>query len=93
VCVWLVVGVFGLCCVVWLYVLCGVCLWCEMCVCVWCDVWCVRVCVSVFVCVVCVCGCGVFVCVTLSVISCNNNPLHLQRVGRGVQNKKQTIRA
>jgi hypothetical protein len=29
------------------------------------------------------------VCVSMSVIRCNNNPLHLQRVGRKGQNKKE----
>jgi hypothetical protein len=40
---------------------------------------------TVYVCVcvcVCVCGARARVCVPLSAISCNINPLHLQRVGR-----------
>lgn len=37
----------------------------------------------------CVCACvHVFVCVPPSVNRCNNNPLHLKRVGRRGQNKK-----
>jgi hypothetical protein len=33
----------------------------------------------------------VCVCVSLSVISCNNNPLHLRRVGRSGQTKNVLI--
>ena len=69
---------------------CGV-----VCVCV-CVVWC-GMCVCVTKCgVVCLCACGVVwyvcvslsvvwcvcVCVSLSVVTCNNNPLHLKWVVR-----------
>ena len=69
----------------------------SVCVCVCVSV-CVCVCVSVSVCVVSVCVVSVCVsvcvcvrvcvCVSLSVIKCNNNLLHLQRVGRRGLNKK-----
>jgi hypothetical protein len=68
----------------WWWVCVGVC----ECVCVW---GCVSVCVCEWVCVwvcvsvpsVCVCFVGVCHCV----IKCNNNPLHLQRIGkRGTNN-------
>jgi len=62
-----------------------VCCMCVLCVCVLC-VCCVCaacMCALCVVCVLCVC------CVFLSVIRCNNNPLHLQRVGKRDQNLRK----
>jgi len=62
----------------------GVCVWGGVCVCVFGCVW-VIVCVGV-----CVYVC-VWVCVSLGVKWRNNNPLHLQRLGRSGQNKKEVF--
>jgi hypothetical protein len=64
------------------------CVYVSVCVCVYVSV-CVCVCVYVSVCVcecVCVCVC---LCASPCVIRHNNNPVHLQRVGRRGQSKKK----